>query len=221
MKDNIKQAMQVILIVLGPLLIKHHITFGNDFIDELAGTISDAWGIIWKFWHWNSTPDAPAVPPPPTATPPMSLGGALHLAFIGALIIGFIGCAAIKPGEDALVVNVERAQTVAAPTFDLLLGADNSNRSFWQTKAPAFHTFAEWLRERQIAPLPTGGTTNVQRAIALQLNLDNVKLAYKSSQVSSNALVTAAATLQSALDQANAWLVIVTNPAPVVLTPQN
>jgi hypothetical protein len=90
MKDNIKQALQVVLILLGPLLIKHHITFGNDLIDELAGTASDVWGIIWKFWHWNTTPDATPTDPP--KTPPMSMGGAIHMILIAGLCLGLSGC---------------------------------------------------------------------------------------------------------------------------------
>jgi hypothetical protein len=224
-KDNIKQFLQVVLILLGPLLIKHHISFGNDIVDEVAGTLSDAWGIIWKFMHWNKTPDAPA----PVSNPSVSGGQSgfarfslvLFTAALSAIVFVFIivGCAHVEPGQDPIIVNAERVQTIATPTFDILLETDNANREFWQSKASAFHDFCEWLRERQTAELADGTITNVQRAIALQLNLDKVKLDYKASKVSSNAVIEVTATLKSIERQANAWLLIVTNPVPLNVTP--
>src|SRR5688572_19337335 len=60
------------------------------------------------------------------------------------------GCASIKPGNDPLVVNVERAETIAKSTFDLVLNVDHTDREFWKAKAPAFHDFCNWLRQPQI-----------------------------------------------------------------------
>lgn len=130
-------------------------------------------------------------------------------AFLGVAIL--VGCTAIQPGQDPLVVNIERIQTVAAPTFDIVLSTDDSNRSFFQTKLPAYHSFCEWLRQPQSVPLSSGTLTNVQRSIALQFNLDNVKLAYKAGKATSNDLFTAGTTLQSVVSQASAWLTIATN----------
>lgn len=222
-KDNLQLLGQVILIVLGPLLAKHNLTVGNDEIDKLLGALSEVFGLVWKFAHWHGTPSAP------TSTPNLSgsnqagfarlslmLFTALFTAVIGVLVIA--GCAQIKPGNDPIIVNAERVQTIAAPTFDLVLETDNANRPLFQTKIPAFHEFCEWLRQPQTAQLADGTPTNVQRSIAMQLNLDKVKLDYKASKVSSNAVLEAVAALQSIETQANAWLLVITNPAPATLS---
>jgi hypothetical protein len=228
MKDNLQLIGQVILIVLGPLLAKHNISVGNDEIDKLLAALSEAIGIIWKFFHWHATPSAPAPLPGITggnvtgATPGSQSGSArlLTLLFVSAIsalcFVGFIvGCASIAPGNDPIVVNAERAQQYAESTFDLVLTIDNSNRPLWESKAPAFHDFCEWLRQPQQAFLADGTATNVQRDIAMQLNLDKVKLDYKASKVSSNAVLEAVATLESAERQASSWLSVITNaPAP-------
>lgn len=226
MKDNLQLIGQVVLIVLGPILLKHGITVGNDDADKILGSLAELAGILWKFFHWHLTPSATpatadaalgkAVTPSGSqsgfiSSRVMFLIGSLCMIAAAALIFLSSGCASVQPGQDPLVVNVERAQTVAAPTFDMVLTVDNAQRPFWQEKAPAFHDFCEWLRQPQAVTLSDGTATNVQRAIAMQLNLDNVKLAYKSGRASSNTLVTAMTTLQSAAQQASAWLTITTN----------
>jgi hypothetical protein len=45
------------------------------------------------------------------------------------------------------------------------------------------------------------------------VSLDDVKLDYKAARVSSNAVFTALATVQSAMNQANSYLSVVTNSA--------
>jgi hypothetical protein len=185
--------------------------------------------VTWYISHrWNAAPatsnaDASTSNQPPTTASsgfvrlPMLF---FTLTAVGALFAALIvGCAHIQPGQDPIIVNTERVQTIAAPTFDLVLETDHSNRAFWETKAPAFHDFCEWLRQTQTAQLADGTPTNVQRAIAMQLNLDKVKLDYKASKVSSNAVLEAIAALESAEQQANAWLVVITNPAPTTIQP--
>lgn len=220
MKDNMQLIGQVILIVLGPLLAKHNITIGNKEVDDVLGAISELAGIIWKFVHWNKTPDAQPVPVNVVTKQSgnIRLGLMFLLSALSALaLVVIVGCAAIQPGQDPIVVNVERAQTIAAPTFDLVLETDNANRTFWKQNVPAFHGYCEWLRQRQLAFLADGTPTNVQRAIAMQLNLDKVKLDYKASKVDSNAVLEVLAALTSAENQANAWLVVMTNAAPKIM----
>jgi aconitase B len=62
--------------------------------------------------------------------------------------------------------------STASATFDLLLRVDNTDRGFWRTNAPAFHQFCEWLR----TPTPYQAQT-VPRCVALQLNVDDLRLA--------------------------------------------
>lgn len=119
-----------------------------------------------------------------------------------------LGCVALRPGADPLVVRTEQTLQTAGSTFDLVLRLDHSDRGFWRTNAPGFHNFCEWLR----APLyvtPPG--TNLARALALQLQLDTVKREYKAARANSSDVLTALSTLQSALNQAGAWAGVITN----------
>ncbi|HWC60859.1 MAG TPA: hypothetical protein VHC44_14280 [Verrucomicrobiae bacterium] len=118
-----------------------------------------------------------------------------------------VGCVQLQPGADPIVVRVEQTETVAKSSFDLVLNVDNSNRPFFATNAPPFHRFCEWLRE----PQTVEQTNTLPRAAAMLVSLDDVKLAYKNASVGSNDVLTALATVQSAMSQANAWLTVVTN----------
>lgn len=117
------------------------------------------------------------------------------------------GCATIEPGEDPLVVRAEQAEYTAKATFDLILNVDHSDRGFWRTNAPAFHSFCEWLRQPQTVWI----TNSLPRASAMILNLNAIKNAYKGSKVYSNDVISVMYTLQSIADQASAWSTIVTN----------
>jgi len=124
-----------------------------------------------------------------------------------AIALLVFGCAKLQPGADPLIVRAEQTEQVAKATFDLVLNVDHSDRGFWRTNAPAFHGFCEWLRQ----PQPVWGTNVLPRASAMIANLDTVKLDYRAARASSNALITALLTLSSAVDQASAWSIIVTN----------
>jgi hypothetical protein len=130
------------------------------------------------------------------------------LLVIAAAILLPIGCATLNPGADALVVRVEQAESIASSTFDMVLHVDNAERSFWETNAIAFHRFCEWLR----TPTQYGGS-NVARCVAIQLNADDLKIAYQASKTASNsnALLTAFGTLDAAVSQSTSWANIVTN----------
>lgn len=132
----------------------------------------------------------------------------LVLAIPGALLFG---CAHLQSGADPFVVRVEQAQTVAAPSFDLVLRVDQANRPFWKTNAPEFHKLCEWLR----TPVPYS-SSNIQRVLAIQANVSDLKIRYKSSKTpeNSNLLWSAWAVLDEAGKQANSWATIVTNTAP-------
>lgn len=124
------------------------------------------------------------------------------------LSLFLIGCASLNPGADPLVVRVEQGQAGANATFDFVLREDNANREFWKTNALAFHQFCEWLR----TPQTYMGTTNMPRVVVMQLNVDDLKTAYKNSKNtgSSNALWSAFSVFSAALGQAASWQSIVT-----------
>jgi hypothetical protein len=119
------------------------------------------------------------------------------------------GCASLTPGADPLVVRTEQALTGANATFDFVLGVDQANRGFWMTNAPAFHTFCEWLRTPEAY-----GTNVVPRCVLMQLNTDDLKLAYQASKTAgnSNSLYSAWAVLNAAIAQTTSWSNIVTAP---------
>lgn len=120
------------------------------------------------------------------------------------------GCATLAPGADPLVVRTEQVQSIAGPGIDFVLHFDNSDRGFWRTNAPPFHNFCEWLR----TPIPYTNGATLPRAILMQVNVDDLKQAYKFSKTSgnSNALYTALGTLSAALTQATSWSNIVVTP---------
>lgn len=121
----------------------------------------------------------------------------------------FIGCQTLNPGADPFVVRVEQTQMGALATFDFIVYMDHANRAFWRTNAPAFHNFAEWLRTPQ-----SYGTSVVSRSVAIQLNVDDMKLAYKASKTAanSNALWSAWMVLNTAINQSLSWSNIITSP---------
>lgn len=144
-------------------------------------------------------------PAVPQNVPVQQVAGAAAAALLAVGI--FSGCAHVAPGNDPIVVNVERTETVAKSTFDMVLSVDNSQRDFFRTNAPAFHNFCEWLRQ----PQTIEQTNTLPRAAALLISLDDVKLDYKAARVSSNEVFTALAAVNSAMNQANSWLTVVTN----------
>jgi regulator of protease activity HflC (stomatin/prohibitin superfamily) len=128
-------------------------------------------------------------------------------SIVVAVLVWVSGCAQLRPGQDPLVVRAEQVEATAKATFDLVLNIDHSDRGFWRTNAPAFHSFCEWLRQPQIV-----WVTNVlPRASAMIANLDNVKQDYVWARQGSNALITALVVLQSASTEAGGWVQVVTN----------
>ncbi len=129
----------------------------------------------------------------------------LAVAFICAGL--FIGCAHLQPGADSLIVRAEQIETVADSAFDSVVKLDSSNRQFWLTNAPAFHQFAEWLRQ----PVPVG-TNTLRRGIAMVTQLNSAKLDYRQNHSQSNLLISLTLDLQSAVTQAQAWTTIISTP---------
>jgi hypothetical protein len=126
-------------------------------------------------------------------------------------ILVLIGCATLSPNADPFVVRVEQTQNTAKATFDFVLRVDNADRGFWETNAPAFHNFCEWLRTPLFYDL---NNTNVPRCVLMQLDVQDVKLKYKSSRDdgNSNALYTVWVALDTALRQSSSWSNIVSTP---------
>lgn len=154
--------------------------------------------------------DSSAGSPAPKLPPPVMM---FAFATITLATMTLSGCVALQPGADPLVVSVERSETVAKGSFDLVLNLDNSNRAFWRTNAPAFHEFCEWLRQPQTVA-DTYGTNTLPRGLAMLMSVDDIKMDYEASRASSNALLESLATLQSAANQASDWSTVITNKSP-------
>jgi hypothetical protein len=120
-----------------------------------------------------------------------------------------LSCATLEPGADPFVVRVEQTQTSASATIDMILHVDHADRGLWRSNAPAFHRWCEYLR----TPQPYG-TTTVPRAVAIKLNVDDLKLAFKASRSApgSNALWSAWSVLNALVLQSASWSNIVSSP---------
>ena len=132
----------------------------------------------------------------------------LIILTVAALLFIAVGCASIQPGQDALVVNAERLETVSASAFDTVVILDNSNRSFWITNAPAFHGFCEWIR----TPITIESTNTLPRGLAMIKLVDDAKLVYEVNKSQSNILIQVVADLQGVFNQASSWTLIVQSP---------
>ena len=120
-----------------------------------------------------------------------------------AVAVWLAGCSTIAPGNNPLIVRCEQTQKVATATFQAVVEVDNVNRAFWQTNAPGFHRFCEWLR----APMIVGETNVFPRGVAMLWELDQVKLAYKEKKKGESEVVKVLATVEQALASAQNWLV--------------
>jgi hypothetical protein len=146
------------------------------------------------------------------------IGKSLTAVFAGSLLVAAltfisiyaIGCATVSPTSDPIVVHAEQVETSADAAFQLVVDLDNADRGFWTTNAPAFHTFAEWLRQ----PVPTPTNPNEPRGLGMILLVDQAKLAYETNSAMTNVLAATLADLQTALNQASAWTTIVQTPTP-------
>jgi hypothetical protein len=129
---------------------------------------------------------------------------------------GLLSCAHLDTNADPLIVRAEQVEQGAISTFDLVLNLDNANRPFWRTNIPPFHSFCEYLRAPQVVNV----TNTVPRGVAMVISLQTVKAEYRTSKASSNLLITATATLSSAVNQATSWLSLTTNTAvPKTINP--
>lgn len=167
----------------------------------LLGGLMPSFGLL--FARDNKVTSEQALHTEPPGPPRLNLNLMLWLICPALLL----GCVAVKPGNDPLVVQTERALTVSEATFRLCLQVDHSDRGFWKAKAPAFHEFCEDLRTPTVYQV----TNTLPRYRVALLSVADVKRDYQTAKTSSNALFTALATLQSFQTQAGAWLTIVTN----------
>jgi len=122
----------------------------------------------------------------------------------------FTGCATLDPNADPFVVRTEQVQKQADATFDFLLGVDNADRGFWRTNAPAFHNFCEYLR----TPIPVSPTHNSPRILAIERNVQDLKVQYKDNRSAgnSNLLYQISSELRLLVLQGNSWSNIVSTP---------
>lgn len=112
----------------------------------------------------------------------------------------FSGCAVLNPNSNALIVRVEQTESIGYATVHQLVLADYTLRSQGVTNSTLYN-LAQWFRQPYIATA-NGVVTNLPRGQAIFWTLDQLKLAYKSSLVSSNDLITALSIADSALSQA-------------------
>lgn len=122
----------------------------------------------------------------------------------------FAGCVTTDPGSDPVVVNAERLDKVAFETFVFVLKVDATDRNFWETNAPAFHNFCEWLR----VPIPvvtTNAVKSLPRDLALIYEMDRVKNEYKAHRATVADLTAKTDSVESAFSQASAWSTIASN----------
>lgn len=112
--------------------------------------------------------------------------GTLCLAGLFGLF-GLSGCSTLQPGEDALVVNVERTMKVALPTFNGLLEWEHQNRD----KAPDFvKKAAKTIRSEGKETL---------------LMLDRVKTGYQDNIMGRERLTQVLNSLTLLLNEARVW----------------
>jgi len=207
-QDQLSSLVRTALKILGALIVSTGLQNAGNLdaainTPDVIGLVSLIAGMVWS--HFSHT----GTPPPTGATggsPSIKLP--LLLALCCAVLCLAPGCSPIQPGADPIIVQTERAETVGKASFDLILHADNTDRAFWETNAPAFHEFCEWLRQ----PITIEGTNTLPRASALILQLDDVKLDYESARTSSNALWVACTTFQGLVSQAQAWQTVILPP---------
>lgn len=141
------------------------------------------------------------------SAPPSASGGASKAGGVAALFIALglasytCGCATMSKGADPVVVRAEQSISLANSTFDLAVHLDNADRALSQSKAPAFHSFCEWLRTPVIiAPL----TNSFPRGLAIVRSADTVKQTYESTHSTNDyaILVSSLAVVESATAQA-------------------
>lgn len=120
---------------------------------------------------------------------------------IAALAVA--GCKTIT--GDPVVVRAEQSIAIGNATLNAAVHVDDSNRAFFRTNAPAFHSFCEWLRTPVIVP-PL--RVAEPRGIAIIESANVVKQAYKHTRGTNelNQLVQALATIETATAQAQGWL---------------
>ena len=66
--------------------------------------------------------------------------------FLAASLCLLMGCAAIAPGSDPVVVRAEQTTAIALDTFDLFLAIERQQESALLKVNPRIHEFAELLR---------------------------------------------------------------------------
>lgn len=121
---------------------------------------------------------------------------------ISIALILLTGCAALQKGADPIVVRCEQTLAFSKATLDTFETLDHANREFFKTNAAPMHAFAEFLR----APVVVNQTNLLPRGLAYIFSLEATKEAYKKGKASSNLVATAAAVLETAINQAQFYI---------------
>src|ERR1700726_3476877 len=117
----------------------------------------------------------------------------IFIPLTALLLCGWGPCATVQTGSDPVVVDAERATTIALATMDTFLQIEWNNKALLLKVNPAIHSYAEYIR--------LNGQHYLQTARALTL-------AYKNNRSATNAasLSTAIALLNSINAQAQTYI---------------
>lgn len=210
--DQIGAFVRILLTTLATSLAAHGwqgaaSIFNNQTVTGAIIVVATA---VWAHWSNRSTP------PGPPAAPSTGQGSAVVkvvLLFLlpSAFCLLTSGCALLQPGADPLIVRTEQSESIGYSLFETVQTVDNSNRSFWQTNAPGYHAFCDWLRQ----PVVLDQTNLFPRGLAMLHSLDTVKLDYKQGYATTNALITALSTVDAAIVQAQQYLAVINAPKVV------
>lgn len=175
MKDNIRLLIQMALIFLAPLLAKHHITVGNDQIDQIAAGLALVAGVISTFAHWWKSPPNPnLVALPPAGQKAGQTAAKLPIALLLAGLVcraamaqtaipstswGEIGQGVIGLGET--VISAMPTNIAIAPYGTVILNAQKQSTTSSTAEVERFvGRLHNRLRGDMLHALAVGGTSS-------------------------------------------------------------
>jgi len=203
-QDQTMSLIRTFLKVIGGALMAHGATNAASWVnaEDTAGLILAISGFVSS--HLTHSTGVEAGPPPSSNGTGTATKAGLILLGAGLL---WGGCAALDPGANALIVRTEQAEATGYSTLDTFLKIDDADRGFFITNAPAMHQFAESLRQWKVIIMPDGTVQTNRVWVSYLKSLDAVKVSYKAGTTSSNALAIALATVETAIGQAQQYIV--------------
>lgn len=201
--DQLKSLIRTLLKMAGAYLAGRGLNVDDSTTEAITGGVIALAGIIWSQMTHTKPGDPNA----------QKWSLFLFVSFV-FFVVPVTGCALLQKGANPIVVRVEQTEAIAYTTLDTALKIDDANRPFFKTNAPPFHQFCEQLR----APVQVGQVYYPRGVAGIKI-LDNTKLAYQAGQSSSNALITALATVETFTAQAQQFIVQINSTATTTNTP--